>query len=378
MTIICANFPSCGGCLSRNLSQEEYCHQKHEHFTHILKAINQAQINQAEPVFIADGTRRRAAMTFSFRKKQFKMGFNLSKSHEITDIEKCPLLTPKLNANLANVRRLLQELCMAPISLKKGKKTISQNINAGDVLLCDADNGIDMLLEIPYQPELNHRLIISEQVNRCNDIIRVSWRTKPGAQPETILEKSRPYITNSGISVFISAGTFLQASVAGEQALINLVTKYIGNREGKIADLFCGIGTFSYPLSKNKNNKILAIDSSAELLQGFQTSINRNQITNIQIKDRNLFKYPLDEKELADLDIVVFDPPRAGATAQVEQIAKAPKQPAVVIAVSCNPHTFVNDANQLIGGGYTLKEITMVDQFIYSGHTELVALFEKE
>ena len=378
MITVCAHFPSCGGCLNRNLSEEEYRSQKTEHFANILKAVNQNQILQAEPIFIADETRRRATMTFSCKKKQIQFGFNAAQTHDIVDIKNCPLLTPRLNNQLGNIRKLLQELCSEPFTIKKGKKTIKQGLTEGDVSLCEADNGMDVLLDLPFLPELNHRLIISEQISKCDDVIRVSWRTKPTAQPETILEKSRPYIINSGINVYISAGTFLQASRAGEQALINLVTKYIGNREGKIADLFCGIGTFSYPLSKNKNNKILAIDSSAELLQGFQTSINRNQITNIQIKDRNLFKYPLDERELADFDIIIFDPPRAGAAAQVEQIAKAGKQPAVVVAVSCNPHTFVNDANKLINGGYTLKEITMVDQFIYSGHTELVALFEKE
>ena len=154
--------------------------------------------------------------------------------------------------------------------------------------------------------------------------------------------------------------------------------KYIGEPKGQIADLFCGIGTFSYPLCRNMGNKILAIDSSKELLEGFKQSANRNQISNIKIETRNLFKYPLDEQELSQFDIVVFDPPRAGAAAQTEKIATSKNSPQKVVAVSCNPRTFVNDANTLITGGYTLKEITMVDQFIYSGHTELVALFEKE
>ena len=154
--------------------------------------------------------------------------------------------------------------------------------------------------------------------------------------------------------------------------------KYIGEHKGRIADLFCGIGTFSYPLCRNQDNKITAIDSSPELLEGFKQSVNRNQIKNVKIEARNLFKYPLDEQELSQLDIVVFDPPRDGAATQVKNLADCSNAPQIVVAVSCNPHTFVNDANTLIDGGYTLKEITMVDQFIYSGHTELVALFEKE
>lgn len=373
----CPLFPQCGGCQYRNMEEEAYRRQKQEVFTKTIAQIRQ-QPHIAEPVFISEGTRRRAAMAFSYIKKQFKMGFNLNKSHEITDCRSCNLLTPKINDNLANIRELLQKLCEEPFESRKGKKVLRQTITQGDVLLCHADNGIDMLLEIPCAPNLNHRMIIAELVNSYPDIIRVSWRINATSPSETILEKTAPFILNSGVKVYIAAGTFLQASAEGEKALINLVNKYMQGKTGNIADLFCGIGTFSYSLSQNKNNKILAVDSTKELLEGFKTSLNRNQISNVRIETRNLFKYPLDEQELSNFDIIIFDPPRAGASAQVEKIAKAQKQPSVVIAVSCNPHTFINDANKLIDGGYTLKEVTMVDQFVYSGHTELVALFEKE
>ena len=155
--------------------------------------------------------------------------------------------------------------------------------------------------------------------------------------------------------------------------------RYAGESGGKIADLFCGVGTFSYPLSKNIKNKIVAADSSRSLLEGFRQSVNKNMIPNIEIVEKNLFKYPLDEKELNGFDLVVFDPPRAGAEAQAKKIAAmGTSAPQKVIAVSCNPHSFVKDANILIGAGFKLEEITLVDQFAYSNHSELVALFTKK
>lgn len=374
----CTLFPICGGCQYRDMEEDDYRRQKQDKFAKIMQAIKQENLKIAVPVFIPEGTRRRAAMTFSYIKKHLCMGFNLSKSHDIADCHNCPLLSPKLNANIENVRQLLSEICAEPFPLKKGKKVLMQGLNKGDVLMCEAENGIDILLEFPYALTLTHRMIIAEKANLYSDVIRISWRSSPTAQAETILEKTPPFIINSGIRVYIAAGTFLQASAAGEKALIETVRKYLGQCTGKIADLFCGIGTFSYALAQNKNNRIYAADSSVALLKGFQNTINTNQIPNIQVEARNLFKYPLDEKELASYAAVVFDPPRAGASAQAEALAKAEKQPPVVISVSCNPHTFVNDANKLIEGGYTLKEVTMVDQFVYSMHTELVALFEKE
>ena len=149
------------------------------------------------------------------------------------------------------------------------------------------------------------------------------------------------------------------------------------NNACNIADLFCGVGTFSYLFAGQKNTKITAIDSSAPLLKGFNDSINANQITNIKIVNKNLFKYPLDENELKEFDVIIFDPPRAGAKELCCSIAKSENQPEHIIAISCNPQTFVNDAETLISGGYKLEEITMVDQFPYSNHSELVAFFTK-
>jgi 23S rRNA (uracil1939-C5)-methyltransferase len=208
-------------------------------------------------------------------------------------------------------------------------------------------------------------------------VIRFSAARK-NKKPETIIEKTAPFINIDNHKVFISAGTFLQPSVAGERALIDLVLKYIGNTTGNIADLFCGIGTFSYPLSKNIKNKILAVDSSAESLNNFQKTVNALKIPNIKIEQKNLFKYALDAHDLKNFSAVVFDPPRAGAQSQTKQLAALPQteKPQKIVAISCNPQTFVNDANTLIAGGYQIKEITMVDQFVYTRHCELVALFE--
>ena len=144
-------------------------------------------------------------------------------------------------------------------------------------------------------------------------------------------------------------------------------------------DLFCGIGTFSYPLSLNIKNKITAVDSSKEALGAFNDTVKSAVIPNISVVCKNLFKYPLSGDELKGYDIVVFDPPRAGAGAQMKEIAKLEEntRPQKIVAVSCNPETFVTDANILLDCGYNIKEITIVDQFIYSPHAEVVALFEK-
>lgn len=370
----------CGGCRYRQLGLKEYQEKKRRDVLTVLRELKAEDYKFAEPVFIGDGHRRRAAFAFSCRKGKLVLGFNRSQSSEIIDLASCCLLTPKIDAALPELRCLLAELCAVKIpQMKKNKQVGSSCLSGGDLQITEADNGLDIVLQFEGELNLDYRMIIFEFAQKYNDIIRISHRRTENGQPETVVEKSKPYINIAGYEVYIPAGTFLQASKASEQALIEIVLRYLGQSSGKIADLFCGVGTFSYPLSKNIKNKIVAVDSSKSLLEGFRRSVNKNMIPNIEIIEKNLFKYPLDEKELAGFDVVVFDPPRAGAEAQAAKIAAMGENaPRKVIAVSCNPHSFVKDANILTDSGYRLEEVTLVDQFAYSNHSELVALFTKK
>jgi len=95
----------------------------------------------------------------------------------------------------------------------------------------------------------------------------------------------------------------------------------------------------------------------------------------VTVETRDLFRRPLEAGELSRFAAVVIDPPRAGAAAQAARIADS----AVgrVAAVSCNPATFARDARTLVEGGFRLDWVQVVDQFRWSGHVELAALFSR-
>lgn len=86
---------------------------------------------------------------------------------------------------------------------------------------------------------------------------------------------------------------------------------------------------------------------------------------------RDLFRRPLMADELDRFDAVVMDPPRAGAEAQSAEIARS--RASTLAYVSCNPATFARDAAVLVGSGFRLEWVRPVDQFLWSGHVELVA-----
>ncbi|MBW3624811.1 MAG: hypothetical protein KY468_15520 [Armatimonadetes bacterium] len=89
----------------------------------------------------------------------------------------------------------------------------------------------------------------------------------------------------------------------------------------------------------------------------------------------DLFRRPLDEKELARFEAIVLDPPRAGAKEQIALLARSavPR----IAYVSCNPATFARDAQRLVEGGYSLEWVKPVGQFRWSTHVELVGSFAR-
>lgn len=265
----CSLASVCGGCSLRHLDEKEYRQRKCAVVQKALQSITRQDFVFSEPVFIKEGCRRRASFAFRRAGGGIVLGFNAYRSNEIVDLSRCPQLTPALNRGLGFFRGLLSELCRVPLTVKEGRKGRAKTVyvEKGDLWLTEADNGLDAVLEFDRPLNLELREIIFERVSAAADVVRVSHRFAPDRPAETILEKGRPYIEAGGVGVFIPAGTFLQPSKEGQAALTALVLKYLGETSGKIADLFCGVGTFSYPLAQKPGNRVLAVENAEELME---------------------------------------------------------------------------------------------------------------
>jgi 23S rRNA (uracil1939-C5)-methyltransferase len=191
---------------------------------------------------------------------------------------------------------------------------------------------------------------------------------------ETIVETRPPLLTIGKARLKPPPGGFLQATKAGEQALAEAVIAALPARARRIADLFCGVGPFALRIAER--SAILAIDSESRAIEALRAAAHGAQgLKPVEVQRRDLVRNPLSALELTNLDAVVFDPPRSGAAAQAERVAKS--RVPVVIAVSCNPASFAADAWALLAGGYRLDWVRPIDQFVWSAHVELVARFSR-
>ncbi|MGH6968317.1 MAG: RsmD family RNA methyltransferase, partial [Stellaceae bacterium] len=142
----------------------------------------------------------------------------------------------------------------------------------------------------------------------------------------------------------------------------------------RVADLYAGIGTFTFALTTRA--PVHAVEGDAEAAKALSQAAARVTLGDrVTVERRDLVRRPLSADELARFDAVVFDPPRTGAAPQSRTLAESavPR----VVAVSCNPATFARDARILADGGYDLARVAPVDSFVWSSHLELVARFER-
>lgn len=363
----CPHFARCGGCVLQHLSDAAYAQWKLAQLAETLARAGFAGAAVAPLARTAPGGRRRA--TFAASRPAgggaARLGFNAAGGHEVVDLAVCPVIAPGLAALLPPLRELLSEI-LAP----------RRRARVAAALL---DGGLDVVLEWPAPPglELLRRLA---RFAEDADLARLSWRRAAGASVEPIVQR-RPVGAVLGGEALggtfqaLPAGGFLQASAAGEAALATAVMGAVMGAIGTaraVADLFAGVGTFSLPLAR-RGARVHAVDADAPALASLAAAARA--LAHVTTQRRNLFSQPLTSLELNRYDAVVFDPPRAGARAQAEDLARSTVP--TVVAVSCDLATFTRDARILAAGGYRLESVTPVDQFLWSPHLELAGVFRR-
>ena len=342
----CRHFPECGGCQLQHADDEAY---RGYLVSRVETALAQhgLQTEIRPPHLSPPNSRRRATLKALQVGQNVLVGFNAQLSHRIVDMLECHILRSEL---FALVDPLRNTLC----GLLRPNRAV-------EVRLTLVDWGADVLLNgVPAGRLADIELLTS--FADAYGLARLS--VDRGLGPEAIYEPQPATVTFSGVRVGFPPSAFLQATADGEAALVSAVQEAVGGA-GAIADLFAGLGTFA--LATRSIYTAEASRDAAAALKRAAPALNAEH--------RDLYRSPLDAKELKRFDAVILDPPRAGAEEQVAALAKSKVQR--VAYVSCNPATFARDAKTLVDGGYSLAWVEPVGQFRWSTHVELAACFTR-
>jgi 23S rRNA (uracil1939-C5)-methyltransferase len=349
----CPHFGACGGCALQHMREDAYRNWKRQRVIEALARVGIDTVAVDETVAIEVASRRRATFIVERSSAGVSFAFHERASHRALPFESCEILHPDFLTGLAGAKRVCAAL---PPGWRRFRLAATLYENGFDIDLTGATAP-------PPEGETLARLAATMDQSR---LLRLSIDAEP------LLALNSPIVRFADVPVTPPPGAFLQASAAGEQAIVAHVLE--GARDARRAlDLFAGCGALSLPLSRAAT--VFAVDSDRNAIAALDAAARRSPHRPLTAEARNLFERPVRPEELREYDCVVFDPPRAGARAQAECLAGGDVP--VVVAVSCNPATFARDATVLLGGGYALRRVTPIDQFAYSAHVELVAIFDR-
>lgn len=352
----CKHYGVCGGCALQHWAPAPYLAWKAEQVR--IQLSHEGLATEILPTFASPpASRRRVALHARGGKGGVRLGFKERRSWNLAKIEECPVADPRLVAAFPALARLAKPFLEHPKSAPTLHVTLTATGLDVDVTGVEAKSG-----GLSADARMQAAMAAGE-----GDFARV---TLAG---EIVYMARQPMVKLGPAVVALPPGGFLQAVPQAERAMVAFAVE-AAQGASKIADLYCGAGTFTFRLAEIA--AVHAADSAAPAIAALKAAIGAAPgLKPITAEARDLVRRPVLSAELAKTDVAVIDPPRAGALEQTGEIARS--KVSRVISVSCNPATFARDARILVDAGFTLDKVLPVDQFVWSPHIELVGVFSR-
>jgi 23S rRNA (uracil1939-C5)-methyltransferase len=349
---LCRHFGACGGCAGQHMPDAIYVAWKR---AMVAEALRHRRIDATvEPLVRVPPASRRRVTLYAVRDgKRLLLGFHRRASHTIVDIAECPIAVPAIVAAVPALREML-------VPVLVGRRQASVHVLA-------TAQGLDVHVDVGETAAPRKHYPQLGALAARHGLARLT------VGQDVVVLARRPALAFDGVAVEPPPAAFVQAVAEAEGEMIRLVTAAVAGAR-RVADLFCGIGTFTLPLARHA--RVLAVDSREDAVAALGAAARHASGRKpIEARVRDLFRTPLGHKELEGFDAVVLDPPAQGASAQAAQLARSgvPR----VIYVSCDPGTLARDVRTLADGGYALDSVTPIDQFLYAHHVEAVAVLTR-
>ncbi|MEM6306701.1 MAG: class I SAM-dependent RNA methyltransferase [Pseudomonadota bacterium] len=348
----CPAYNRCGGCALHHVAGDYVTDWK-------ARVVRDTLTTQGVPAPLRHvhtsprNSRRRAKLTGKRTKSGAVVGFHGPRSDVVHDITGCLTLAPAIMGLIPHLQDFTTQYAS-----RKGTLAF---------WVLDTQTGLDVAIE-SLPDDKPPTFADMAQWAQSAGIARLSQGD------DVVVTFTPPQLTFGSTSVTPPPMGVSQATVPAEQFMQTAVADAVlGARS--VVDLFSGCGTFGLSLAQGM--AVHAVEGAPDLLAAVDAAVRYGcGLKPVTHEHRDLFRNPLLATELAGFDAVVIDPPRAGAAAQVAEIAQSPV-PRVAM-VSCNPITFARDAQVLVSGGYDVTWVDVVDQFRWSPHIEIVAQFVKD
>ena len=374
----CMVADKCGGCQWQHIASEYQQSAKHNLVVQALERIGGFTAPAVAPILTADSSLAyRNKATYPLKRSatgQVQAGYYQKGSHQLINLNQCPVQDSRLNPLLAEIKQDIQQLGwsiyderrhqgrLRHLSLRIGRRT-------GEMLLTLIATDWNLKdLEVQAQKWLTRYpklvgIFVNRNPNRTNVIFGSETRCIAG----------QPYLREefAGLEFQLLPETFFQVNTEAAEALLNAIAQQLGLQGDEVlVDAYCGIGTFTLPLAQRVRQAI-GLEVQPASVEQAQLNAQRNGISNV------IFKTGAVETLLPQLgitpDVVLLDPPRKGCDREVIETL-LDTSPGRIVYISCKPATLARDLKLLCQtGSYQLTHIQPADFFPQTSHVECAA-----
>ncbi len=354
----CCGEKQCTGATWPHISYPAQLGYKREILLDTLKRIGGMEPARPLPVLpspMLDHYRLRAQFNVRTLEGVQRIGFFRRGSYELIEVESPFLIHPLIDKTLRGIRALSKEL--PPL----------QEIHINAVPAGAAH--VLLFSELSALPAMDSFFAALQSL--VPEVIGVTGFA--GRKKVFSLGEKRLKLDNEGLTLYATEGNFYQVNWEQNRNMVRTVVDFAALAGTEtVLDLYCGIGNFALPLAR-KAARIIGIESGYSAVEDAKANAALNGIANAEFIAADLqkgLKTLIENKMRAD--VIVLDPPRAGATLKTLEriLAFVPRK---IIYVSCNPSTLARDLKYFHLFGFRLERLLPVDMFPWTYHIECVA-----
>lgn len=363
----CPWFGTCGGC---QLQHATYPYQLQLKREMLVESLQRAGVGALPAIEILAGPplgyRNRIRLHVRHN-PEFAIGYRKEKSHKLAAVEGCPIAARRLEQCIAALRKLgAKRQCLAGIA----ELEMFTNHDQSEVLMtawayhfaegdAEAYTGFFAALQAEIPEVRGAQVVVSDKKSERNVRPALQW----GEQ------KLRYHV--AGHDYIVGADSFFQVNSTLLDEFVAHVTE---GSEGELAwDLYAGVGLFSAVLGERFSH-LIAVESSAVAHRDLRTNL-RGRVEAVRSTTLEFLRSAsrsIARGRKPSPDMVILDPPRAGAGADACRLL-ALCNPRRIVYVSCDPATLGRDLAVLIQSGYRLDRLQFVDMFPQTYHLETIA-----
>ncbi|MBI1982594.1 MAG: 23S rRNA (uracil(1939)-C(5))-methyltransferase RlmD [Acidobacteria bacterium] len=355
----CPYFTRCGGCHYQHLAAEYQAAAKVEILRETLRRLGKIVWDSEIPIHAAHPWNYRNQAQLKVARMtdgHVGLGFFEAQSHRLFPVDECLILSPRLNAVLAELRGAEWAHRLA------GLREI-------EMLADDRDEHVMMTLH-GGSDSVGHEALAREILSRLSGVASVAVHGKRGFR--IFGEPALQYAVGE-FRYQVSPGSFFQASRFLLPELVNAATK--GESGALALDIFAGVGLLTLPLAR-EFERVVAVEAHPGSAMDLEANAKAHGCDNVRVARKAAHDF-LRRFAQTEPDLVVLDPPRAGVGVGTLKLLVG-SLPRRIYYVSCSPPTLARDLGYLLARGYTLNSVELFEFFPQTYHIECLAKLTRQ